>query len=253
MTLRRTSFSLRLVAASVAALSLALPASAAQGLDSLAMEVIPAPRPAPRTAAARTDSAARVSPAAKAPRPAVKAARKPPIDVRALASEQTNAGFENHTAAPVQAGERKSGVFALVSALIVAGVSTLLILLLVARRSARRRIPSAPVSVTAPLAGEEETEESPLPADAQAEEEDSFFGVGRDLRSARGEMDLAMRLHAGSMGDGSRRRARSACSADATIAQRVKVAKRLGIGRGEIDLALRLQKLEIVPTEGEKP
>jgi len=33
----------------------------------------------------------------------------------------------------------------------------------------------------------------------------------------------------------------------------VKVAKRLGIGRGEIDLALRLQKLEIVPTEGEKP
>jgi hypothetical protein len=91
---------------------------------------------------------------------------------------------------------------------------------------------------------EEEYEIPAAAPEAAPEEDDGFYDVGKDLRSARGELSLAMRLHAGPMADGTRRRARSACSADASNAERVKVAKRLGIGRGEIDLALRLQKLE---------
>jgi hypothetical protein len=142
------------------------------------------------------------------------------------------------------------------AAVLVAACSTGLILFFVARASGRGHAP--PASRARPSRSAEYV--PPEPEDAGyapesgvsvQEDEDGFFGVGRELRGAREEMALAMRLHSGAMGDGARCSARGACSADATTAERVKVAKRLGIGRGEIDLALRLRKLEsTVSTEG---
>ena len=146
---------------------------------------------------------------------------------------------------------------ALMTAFVVAACSTALILALVVRASGKRHAPGRPHAepdsreipdTESEEAGRIVAGEEPAPDD----DDDGFFGLGRDLRSAREELALALRLHSGPMGEGSRRCARTACSADATTADRVRVAKRLGIGRGEIELALRLQKLESnTPVEGE--
>jgi|GEM_PF-3288538 len=171
----------------------------------------------------------------------------PPVDVRALAASETRAS-ESAPASPRQ-GSSGAGLPVLLAAVLVAAVSTALILVFVARASGRGN-----GSPAVPPPPREEAVSSPAepegvvyagePGGSVPEEEDGYFGVGRGLRGARGEMALAVRLHSGAMGDGSGRSARSACGADATNAERVKVAKRLGIGRGEIDLALRLRKLE---------
>ncbi|HUI65723.1 MAG TPA: hypothetical protein VL126_12855, partial [Bacteroidota bacterium] len=80
--------------------------------------------------------------------------------------------------------------------------------------------------------------------DPAEEGPDEFFDLGKDLRRQREEIALAMRLHAGPLLDATRSRARSACKSGATAAERVKMAKRLGIGRGEIELAMRLKNIE---------
>lgn len=188
--------------------------------------------------------------AALTPRSDGRTWKAPPIDLRALSAAESRPAAE-----PVQVpqtprrGVPPAGLPAVFAAVFVAACSTAIILFFVVRASARRspgpaplaRAPRAPEDVAAAQgeAGGVTEPDAPVP-----EEEDGFFGVGKDLRGAREEMALAMRLHSGTMGEGSRRSARSACAADASTAERVKVAKRLGIGRGEIDLALRLQKLE---------
>jgi hypothetical protein len=242
MTVNWNRLSRRSITVALLAASCALPAVSAPGADTSASDTIHAVRTAPQHAAARQDSAAHPVRAAKR--------KMPPIDIRALASGQATTAPGTPVAPAVRPAERTSGFTALVAALVVAGSSTMLILLAIARRGGRKRTVSLPVP-DAVTAAETDVEEPVALPESTDDDEETLFGVGGDLRNARGEFDLAMRLHSGSMGDGARRSARSACTPDATTAQRVKVAKRLGIGRGEIDLALRLQKLESVPAEEE--
>jgi hypothetical protein len=181
----------------------------------------------------------------------VKKGKTAPVDVRALYEAEMRAGAE--AAGPLPAPPRGPAPPVFAISLVIAAASTVLIMLVVYR--AMRRRPISPALPAAPVSCDDGVEEEELRVPEAAEspdDEDAFYGVGRDLRSTRGEFALAMRLHSGSMGEGSRRSARGACSADATTAERVKVARRLGIGRGEIDLALRLRKLEsITPVEEE--
>ena len=181
--------------------------------------------------------------------------KMPLIDVRALSGAVTRTAAESVPVSSRQ-GASGAGLPVALAAVLAAACSTAVILFFVARSSGRGR-----ASLAAPARPHRSAEHAPAAPDDAGyapesgvpvpEDEDGFFGVGRELRGARGEMALAMRLHSGAMGDGSRRSARSACSIDATTAERVKVAKRLGIGRGEIDLAVRLRKLEsTLSTEG---
>lgn len=184
------------------------------------------------------------------------------------------AAASGHPAAWAQDSSRaaagNSGVPVFATAFAVAACSTVLVLAFVVRSSrkarARRRraagteIPAGrDMQEIVETAGDEEERfvaaETSAPEDDEAEAEaeaEEFYGVGEGLRGTREELALAMRLHSGTMGESTRRRAMSACSADATTAERVRAAKKLGIGRGEIDLALRLRKLETnAPGEGE--
>ena len=173
----------------------------------------------------------------------VKKGKTAPVDVRALYESEMRANAEPVT--PVPAPVRTPVPPVLAIAIVIASVSTSLILLFVYRAARRPSVSRPPLAMPLPREEARDEEEPRVTsADAPLDEEDAFYGVGKDLRSSREEFALAMRLHSGSMGEGSRRSARSACSADATTAERVKVARRLGIGRGEIDLALRLRKLE---------
>ena len=186
--------------------------------------------------------------AARVPRPESGKWSIPPVDVRALSAAEPR-GASEHAPAPAPQGGPRAALPVVLAAVLAAACSTALILFFVARATLRRSPAPAPVArlvqpaECAPVEndGAASSAEPAVPASG---DEDGFFGVGRDLRAARGEMALAMRLHSGAMGDGARRSARGACSLDATTAERVKVARRLGIGRGEIDLALRLRKLE---------
>jgi hypothetical protein len=164
-------------------------------------------------------------------------------------------------AAFARPGVWSSGVPVFAMAFVIAACSTVLILTYVVRASGKARprwrlaagpeIPATPEAPEIPGTEDDEHERVVVRESAAPDDDDEFYGVGKGLRGTRGELALAMRLHSGSMGDCSRRRARSACSADATTAERVRAAKKLGIGRGEIDLALRLQKLEShTPGEG---
>ncbi len=204
--------------------------------------------------AARRDTASKGLRGAvsRTPRAVAAPAKAPPIDIRALSIDQPRQAKEPVPAQVAPQAPEVSRTAAFLAALVVAASSTILLLLFVVRRPAG--VTAVPRAAAAPAAavqstGEGEREDAP---DVRVpDEEDDFYGVGKDMRSAREEFALAMRLHTGSMGDGSRRQARSACSAGATVAERVRVARRLGIGRGEIDLALRLQKLETIPAEEE--
>jgi len=193
---------------------------------------------------------------ATAPRPRAARAAEPkrrraaPVDIRAIAALQ--AASEAPAQAPPSAPNPASALPLLGASLLIAGGSTALILWLFTRTAARRRRPApAPAdAAAAPAAAEEEALPAAQPEDT--EEDDPFYGVGKEMRSAREEFALAMRLHAAPMGDGLRRETVEACGENASIADRVKIARRLGVGRGEVDLALRLQKLEaIVPAEEE--
>ena len=170
------------------------------------------------------------------------------------------AAWAQDSARTAAAGNSGVPVFAM--AFVIAACSTVLVLVLVVRASgkarARRRCaagPEIPATRDVPEIAETVDDEEERVAEEERsvpDDDDEFYGVGKGLRGTREELALAMRLHSGSMGDSTRRRARSACSADATTAERVRAAKKLGIGRGEIDLALRLQKLESqTPVEGE--
>ncbi|HUI10278.1 MAG TPA: hypothetical protein VL221_08120 [Bacteroidota bacterium] len=189
--------------------------------------------------------------------------KEPPVDVRALAALQSQP--EPASLAQAGPGSARAALPLVAVSLAIAGGSTALILWLLARSSRnRRRTARAPAAaaqapaVSRVSADEEEPsggpEVAPLAPQASAlmeeEEDDPFRGIGKEMRGAREEFALAMRMQASPLGDGLRRSAREACGENATVAERVKIARRLGVGRGEIDLALRLQKLEtIVPAE----
>jgi len=188
----------------------------------------------------------------------VKKRKSPPVDVRALAALQ--AAAESPAPAQASSGTSRSALPLVAVSLLIAGGSTGLMLWVMARVVAKRRRPAA-AEVRAPLsaapnaahpAPDEEDADPAAPAGKDEEEDDPFCGVGKEMRSAREEFALAMRIHAAPMGDGLRRGAVEACGEHASPADRVKIARRFGVGRGEIDLALRLQKLEtIVPGEEE--
>ncbi|HTO92869.1 MAG TPA: hypothetical protein VMM80_00815 [Bacteroidota bacterium] len=201
----------------------------------------------------------------RAVRPADAKKRKaPPIDVRALAALQAP---PDAPALSRPAGGSRSALPLIALSLLIAGGSTALILRILAR--SLRKSPRAPARGAQAAGGagrdgvpsashcpREEDETAPLVAaggaGADDEEDDPFYGVGKEMRSAREEFALAMRMHAAPMGDGLRRGAVEACGENSSLAERIKIARRLGVGRGEIDLALRLQKLEtIVPAEEE--
>ena len=231
----------------------ALPPSGIGAGDGAVLNGMRGPASEARALNARPDTSRHAGPRAPAlaPRSDGRTWKTPPIDLRALsAGEPRPASEPAQVPQTPRRGASGSAIPLVVAAVFVAACSTAIILFFVARASARRSTGPVPVARAPRVPEYARAEEGEAAAGTEQyppvreEEEDGFFGVGRDLRGAREEMALAMRLHSGAMGDGSRRSARSACAADATTAERVKVAKRLGIGRGEIDLALRLQKLE---------
>jgi len=205
---------------------------------------------------------AHVSAKHRAVRPADSRKRKaPPIDVRALAALQ--AAPESPASGAATPARSGSALPLLGVSLLIAGGSTGLILWVLARLLGKRSRPAraslrsdgrqpgnAPVGPAHDPAGDRS---APAVVDAVDEEEDDpFYGVGKEMRGAREEFALAMRMQSAPLGDSLRRGAVEACGDDASPAERVKIARRLGVGRGEIDLALRLQKLEtIVPAEEE--
>ncbi len=235
----------------------ALPSRGAGAGDGAVLNGIHGTTAAAKAAKGRPDTARSVSPRAGSGRvrAGVGAWKTPPIDVRALSAAEPRAAAEAAPAIlrPVASG---GGLPVVLAAFFVAACSTALVLFFVHRVSRRER--TAPATAACPQKAADRA--APLPDGREfdgeggipvAEVEECFDGVGRELRSSRAEFALAMKLHSGALGDDAGRRARSACRADATTAERVKVARRLGIGRGEIDLALRLQKLGRTSAEGE--
>ena len=222
----------------------------------------PAAQDSTRVQAHAAVDSVRVPAKHRALRPAeVKKRKAPPIDVRALAALQS--APESPAPARAAAGTSASALPLIGVSFLIAGGSTVLILWILARASGKRRGParasvqpgSRPAGSAAPdVLSAASDEEGAAPAiDASLEEEDDpFCGVGKEMRSAREEFALAMRMHAAPLGDGLRRGAVESCGEHSSLAERVKIARRLGVGRGEIDLALRLQKLEtIVPAKEE--
>ncbi|HTS00401.1 MAG TPA: hypothetical protein VML00_11645 [Bacteroidota bacterium] len=205
---------------------------------------------------------ARMSARHRTARPGESKKRKaPPIDVRALAALQ--AAQESPASAATTPARSGSALPLLGVSLLIAGGSTGVILWILARVQRRQRRPArASVRADGRLPGDAPAgpphdpagdRSAPAVVDAVDEEEDDpFYGVGKEMRGAREEFALAMRMQSTPLGDSLRRGAVEACGEHASLAERVKIARRLGVGRGEIDLALRLQKLEtIVPAEEE--
>ena len=75
-------------------------------------------------------------------------------------------------------------------------------------------------------------------------EEETRLDFARGMRRGTGEIDLALRLGNQGQEIALGAKIRSLCPETATSGRRTRAAKKLGIGRGEIDLAIRLKEVE---------
>ncbi|HXX62782.1 MAG TPA: hypothetical protein VEO56_03210, partial [Bacteroidota bacterium] len=182
-----------------------------------------------------------------------------PAEISGLAPATKEDSSRAAMAAEAARGDKALPVIA--ASVAIAAGSTVIILLVIVRfgkrsppatrlRRGETGIAGAPMNEELPepedLAerGSTGTGRNALASDSDNDGKDGFFDLGNGLRRQREEIALAMRLHTGPLLDASRCRARLACKSGATASERVRMAKRLGIGRGEIELAMRLKNME---------
>lgn len=230
-------------------------------------------RPAPSVPAPAVPSPAvtRAPAQGAAAEPEVRERTSGLIDVAAIARAQVEA--ENRPAnprarttnSPVAAPAKAGSSLLLIGLMAMVALTSGGLVLFVMRRTGSAPVQPAPSSA-APLQhpGQARTtvfsvDEEPFPAEEQeesAEEEDSeretSLQLARSFRRGSEEITLSRRLHTQPAAPLSVGKMQQILARSTTLTQRLHAARKLGVGRGELDLALKLKTLRPASPKNEE-
>lgn len=176
--------------------------------------------------------------------------------------EQTAPQIQSAPGAPDRQGTRTAGLFlSVLLSLTVSAAGTIAILWFFVRRKKRvsdRRPADAPgsepetlslprLSLPATQDPQESTVRSSLP---EVEEDNPGLDLAERFQRSRSELDFAIQLSSMPYAHGLEKELTGTHAASMTMAQRTVVAKKLGVGRGELDLIANLSKMKEHAKEG---